>query len=101
MTFDGATGVATHYFNGQPVASGALDAGGPLRLHTVEIGNWGLRPGAPLLASKRVAEEPGGYVRNLQGRVDEFAILSAPLSAQEIQRLYESGRPDAAPTFSK
>ena len=94
-TFDSATGTATHYINGQPVASQRLEAGGPLRLRTVEIGNWGVRPGAPLRASKRVAAEPGGYVRNLQGRVDEFALLSAALPAEEIRRLFAAGRPSA------
>ena len=36
----------------------------------------------------------------LNGRVDEFAILSAPLSAAEIQLLYETARP-TAPSLSK
>jgi hypothetical protein len=93
VTFDGATGMATHYFNGRAVASQVLTNVRPLCLRTVEVGNWGVSPGSTLRASRRVLKEPAGFVRNLHGRVDEFAILSAPLSAAEIQRLYEIGRP--------
>jgi hypothetical protein len=45
-----------------------------------------------------VLKEPAGFIRNLCGRVDEFAILSAPLSATEIQRLYEAGCPTTTPS---
>ena len=83
-----------HYVNGQRVAAQVLDGVGPLRLRTVEIGNWGVRPGMPLRASATHVGEPQTFVRNLQGRVDDFAILSTPLSAAEIQRYYEASRPE-------
>jgi anti-sigma factor RsiW len=93
VTFDHATATATHYLDGQPVATSQLDSLVPLHLRTVEIGNWGVRPGMPLRASAQHAAEPGNYVRNLNGRMDEFALLSTALSAAEIQRLYQQGRP--------
>lgn len=93
VTFDGETGVATHYLNGRMVSSHPLAPGGPLRLRTAEIGNWGKTAGMELRASKRVAIEPAGFTRTLHGSVDEFAILSTPLSAPEILHLYETGRP--------
>lgn len=93
VAYDHATHQLTHYLNGKAISTQPFDAGGPLRLRAVEIGNWGLRPGSALRASNRLFAEPEGYVRTLRGRVDEFAILSAPLSAQEILRLHENGQP--------
>lgn len=93
VTYDHVAQQLTHYFNGKAISTQPFDAGGPLRLRAVEIGNWGLRPGAALRASNRLHAEPEGFVRTLRGRVDEFAILAAPLSAQEILHLHENGQP--------
>lgn len=87
-TFDGAT--AAIYLDGKPVGSSAFKGAGPLKLRTFEIGNWGGRPGMPLRASAQHANSPSFYLRAFEGRMDEFAILSTALSAEEISRLHES-----------
>ena len=53
----------------------------PLRVGDVEIGNW-----------NRDARKGPAAVRFLNGAMDEFAIFSAS-GADELTRLYESGRP--------
>ena len=63
-----------------------------MRLDTFEIGNWGVRPDDPRLASNDWGQ-PKDAIRNFHGRMDEFAILSTALSAADIQKLYREGRP--------
>jgi hypothetical protein len=87
-TFDGAT--AALYLDGRPAGSSAFKGAGPLKLRTFEIGNWDGRPGMPLRASAQHATSPSFYQRAFEGRIDEFAILSTALPAEEIRRLYES-----------
>jgi hypothetical protein len=87
-TFDGTT--AALYLDGKPVGSSAFKDAGPLKLRTFEIGNWGGRPGMPLGASALHANSPSFYLRAFEGRMDEFAILSTALPAEEIRRLYEN-----------
>lgn len=53
------------------------------RIGTASIGNWAL-PTKP---------EAGFAVRNLNGSIDEFAVYSAALSAEEIRNIYEQGAP--------
>lgn len=53
-----------------------------LRLGNVELGNWG------------VPVQGNTYeIRNLNGRMDEFAVFGAPLGAAEIHDLYQVGAP--------
>jgi hypothetical protein len=85
-TFDGTTAVL--YLDGQPVGSSVFEDAGPLKLRTFEIGNWGGHPGMPLRASAQHATSPSFYLRAFEGRIDEFAILSTALAAEEIRRLY-------------
>lgn len=87
-TFDGET--ATLYLDGKPVGSNSFAGAGPLNLRTVEIGNWGGRPGMPLGPSAPHANTPSFYLRAFEGRMDEFAVLSTALTAGEIRRLHES-----------
>ncbi len=86
--FDGATDTVTHYFNGQPVGAAQLGVRTLLQLETFEVGNWALRSGEQRSAGV-VPRGQGDTARNLQGRIDELAIFSAPLSADEIQRIFE------------
>ena len=91
-TFDRTTGKATDYLNGQPVASGEITtAHMPLHLDTFEIGNWGVSANDPRMTAPRRGH-PGDMVRNLDGCLDEFAILSTALQPEDIQRLYHGGR---------
>jgi len=95
--YENATDTVTHYFNGQPIGADKLGVRTLLQLETFEIGNWALRDGEQGRASviPRTARDSA---RNLQGRIDEVAVLSAPLSAEEVLRFYENGRIDQPAT---
>ena len=54
-----------------------------LRIGAAEIGNWG----------QPFRNTPWFSVRNLNGTIDELAIYNAVLAAEEIQALYEQGKP--------
>lgn len=85
-TYDTATRTAVHYLNGEEIArdqAPADKAVGAIRIGNAQIGNWGLP----------TKTDPGFAVRNLNGRLDEFAIFSAALTPDEVQSLYQSGKP--------
>lgn len=92
--YDGGARTITHYLNGQPVASSPLGIPpAPPRLDTCEIGNYGVRPDDPRLPPSRGARSAGPpESRGFHGRMDEFTVLSTPLGADEIQRLYAAGQ---------
>ncbi|MEZ0256464.1 MAG: LamG-like jellyroll fold domain-containing protein [Chthoniobacter sp.] len=93
--YDSSTDTVTHYFNGQPVGADKLGVRALLQLETFEIGNWALRDGEQWRAGI-VPRSAKDSARNLQGRIDEVAVVSAPLSAEEIRHYYEIGRNDQA-----
>ncbi len=74
----------THYINGQPVGfSGGSNMDQPLpklRIGSADLGNWT----DPIWAKA---------IRSLNGRIDEFAIYSEALTAEEIRIIYEQGKP--------
>jgi hypothetical protein len=80
--YDGAAGTVAHYVNGRPAGRAPLRKKDRLVIGDAEIGNWG-RPvsGAPTTD------------RLFKGRIDEFALFDQPLEAQDVQRLYEAGKP--------
>jgi hypothetical protein len=84
--FDGTTDTITHYFNGQFVGADRLGVRTLLQLETCEIGNWAIRSGAGGVVPRNAND----VARNLQGRIDEVAIFSAPLSPDEIRQIYDS-----------
>jgi hypothetical protein len=79
----------THYVNGAAVWSEPLAWDIPLRIGGAELGNWGqvTHGGDPT------------PIRNLCGRMDEFALFREALSAAEVRGLYERG--DAYPSFDR
>ena len=85
-SYDVATRTCVHYLNGAEISR---DSAPPekgvdsLVLGSSQIGNWGLP----------TRDDPGFAVRNLNGRLDEFAIFNAVLSPEEVRDLYENGRP--------
>ncbi|MEI9897462.1 MAG: LamG-like jellyroll fold domain-containing protein [Chthoniobacter sp.] len=89
--YDNATDTVTHYFNGQAIGADKLGVRTLLQLETFEIGNWALRDGEQWRAGI-VPRSTKDSARNLQGRIDEVAVLSAPLSAEEIRQFYEIGK---------
>ena len=73
-TFDGS--VVRHFVNGVACGEGASFRPSQLHIGTAEIGNW-----------------RGPSVRHLDGAIDDFVILSRPLSADEIQDHWQRGKP--------
>ena len=55
---------------------------------TVARGNWGGGVHAP----KRKGQSLAYLSRNLNGRIDEFALLGRALSVEEIRAYYQEGR---------
>ena len=90
--FNPLTDTVTDYLDGKPVAAGRINtAHAPLHLDTFEIGNWGVSANDPRMARPRRGH-PGDMIRNLNGAMDQFAILSTALSPADIQRIYREGR---------
>lgn len=82
--YDGNAGKMTLYLNGHEVASKFAKRRVPLTLGPLELGNW----------SSMARRADANYrIRDFHGRMDEFALLSRPLSGDEIARLYELERP--------
>jgi hypothetical protein len=73
-TFDGTT--VRHFVDGAIAKEGRAFSPAPLVIGPAEVGNW--RDAKP---------------RYLQGRMDEFAILSRAMTAEEVKAFYESGCP--------
>lgn len=91
-TCDSATGVVSHYLDGRLISSFNRGIKVPMQLGTFEIGNWGVRPDDPRLASFDWGL-PQDVIRNYHGRMDEFAILSTALNAADIEKIYRAGHP--------
>jgi len=68
----------------------------------VELGNWNplLNPSSSR-EETRLRQRRSYQFREFQGRMDEFELWSRPLSADEIRRLYETGRPREESVASK
>ena len=84
-TFDPANRSVAHFVNGKEIAREAIEDKffvDKLHIGNGEIGNWGLPH----------REDPTFAIRNLNGRMDEFAIFKVALSAEEIASLFERSR---------
>ncbi|QDS98476.1 LamG-like jellyroll fold domain-containing protein [Adhaeretor mobilis] len=84
--YDPARREVSHYLNGEQVSSQEITDEyyiKKLRIGPAEIGNWG----------QPFRKTPWFSVRNLQGMVDELAIYNAALADEEIEALYEQGKP--------
>ena len=85
-TYDVQQARTTHYLNGEAIHAEAIEAVRLVemtRIGAASIGNWSL-------PTKPDAEFA---VRNLNGSIDEFAVLAAALSADEIKEMYDHGKP--------
>jgi hypothetical protein len=85
-TFDVDTLTVTHYLNGQLLSQAVVPAeriATTTRFGTATLGNWS----GPTLPDAVFA------IRNLNGSMDEFAIFAAALTEDEIQGMYEYGKP--------
>ncbi len=84
VTVDGSSqkGQIVHYLDGRPIAKVSSDQPlPPLRIGDAEIGNW-------------QHQDKGNPIRSLNGRIDDFFILSRVLSPEEIQAIYRAGLPN-------
>lgn len=85
--YDPANRIVRQYANDRMVGSEAIEDEffvEKLRIGPSEIGNWG-QPFRPT---------PWFAVRNLNGVIDELAIFDAALDSNELQTIYEAGKPD-------
>jgi hypothetical protein len=85
-TYSVERAVTTHYVNGEILHEETI--GEKMLVHTTRIGaatigNWSV----PTKADAEFA------IRNINGTIDEFAIFASALSANEIEEMYENGRP--------
>ena len=84
-TFDPANRSVAHFVNGKEIAREEIADKyfiDRLRIGNGEIGNWGLPH----------REDPTFAIRNLNGRMDEFAIFKVALTPEEISGLFERSR---------
>jgi len=86
-TYDATTGRVVHYRDGRVIGSGTFPSRLPVKFGRYSFGNWQVGPAGPS------AQESGDRYRNFNGRLDELAILSRALSADEISRLHQEGKP--------
>jgi|GEM_PF-2257064 len=79
---DGANGVATQYLNGVKVGSRHNFVHGPFTLSEAQAGN----------SAERDSGRPGASRANLDGSIDELAILATALPPNQIAWLYQQGK---------
>ncbi len=85
-TYDANAGATTHYLNGNVLHQETIN--GDLLVKTTRIGaasicNWSI----PIKPDAEYA------VRNLNGSIDEFIIMSSALSKEEIKEIFDNGKP--------
>jgi len=86
VTCDWDSRTIIHYLNGRELSRHVVPAEqmpDSAQIGTASIGNWEL----PTLPNAEFA------VRNLNGRIDEFMIFSSALMPEEIQDIYDHGKP--------
>jgi len=82
VVYDKAAGQVTHYVDGEQAAQVPIEFDIPLAIGNAELGNWNV--------GKHRNNSP---IRFFSGCMDEFMLFSRPLAEQEIERLYNQGRP--------
>jgi hypothetical protein len=82
VVYDNTAGQVRHYVNGRQVGQEELQVNARLSVGNVELGNWGAA-----YAGDRTP------LRALNGRMDEFVLFRAALSAEEIGALFRAGEP--------
>jgi len=83
--FDPPHGSITTYVNSRPVARHAVQRDRTANIGWANIGNWSNPP----------PNEPVDvFLRNLNGRIDEFILFNAALDESEIGAIYEVGKPN-------
>lgn len=83
--FDPEKANVSHFVNGEKIHSQTIEKEyliNQLRIGNGEVGNWGLP----------FSEDPTWAIRNLNGRIDEFAIFKQALTEKEIASLFQNSR---------
>jgi hypothetical protein len=79
---DGEAGVMKHFVNGREVTAAPMARRVPVQLGMANLGNFdGSNPASPT----------SGLVRSFTGRIDEFALLTRALTAEEITSMLPKG----------
>lgn len=86
LVYDKSAKAVGQFLNGKQVSEQPWPASIPLRLNSMEIGNWTRNPQKPF-------DSEESHIRTFNGRIDEFLLLSRPLSAEEILQMHEVGKP--------
>ncbi|MEK7951373.1 LamG-like jellyroll fold domain-containing protein [Luteolibacter soli] len=79
---DSRTGTMSHFVNGSLVATGKMSRRVPVQLGLANLGNFD---------ASSPASPTNGLVRAFNGRIDEFALLTRALTAEEITSMFEKG----------
>ena len=82
----------SHYLDGRLIGSSTVPIPGTLSFGWVELGNWVATPEHPDFQWAK-AQPKRFFARNLVGCIDEVAVLARVMTAEEIQRYYDAGRP--------
>lgn len=85
-TYDVEARNVTHYLNGKPLSEEPIPEAylvEQVRIGNASLANWSLPEN----------DDPHFAVRNLNGSMDTFQLYRAALSSDEIQQLYENGKP--------
>ena len=82
MVYDSKAKKINQFLNGELIHSGEIKVPQTIQLGNAEIGNW---------QGGRKGRSDG--LRSFNGRMDEFMIFSSALSYEEIQELYDKGKP--------
>ena len=87
-TYDVEHKKVTHYVNGESISTESIPDETLvewIRIGPASICNW---------SQPMYRTDPTFVVRNLNGSLDEFALLSGALTSEEIQSLYRAGNPN-------
>lgn len=88
VTYDVDHREVTHYLDGKAISNEKIPDSSlveSIRIGQASICNW---------SEPMYRNDPKFVLRNLNGTMDEFAMFSTALSADEIMRWYESGNPN-------
>ncbi len=88
VTYDVDRARVTHYLNGSPISSEPIpneQIVDSIRIGSASICNW---------SEPMYRTDPKFVLRNLNGSMDEFALYSDALSADEILQVYRDGCPN-------
>ena len=88
VVVDNPSGFVTHFANGRELSREPLHETVKMRVGDAQIGNW--RPYSDSFYKSAKGAVP---IRNFNGRIDEFIIAGHALRNEDIQSLYQQGKP--------